>query len=69
MGKQKKCVYCGATTDYYHDVCRYCRNKLPTVRKLIAVGNMIRRRAEEEKKIQQESIIKKEQEQHGQQKI
>ena len=64
------CRYCGGQCkESEGDICGYCRNKLPTVRKLIAIGNMIRRRAEEEKKIQQESIIKKEQEQHGQQKI
>lgn len=70
MEKQKKCRYCGVTTDCRHDVCGYCRDKLPIVHRLLAVGKLIRQCAEEEKKLREKTIHnKKEQEQHGHQKV
>ena len=43
------CRYCGGQCKASEgDICGYCRNKLPVVRKLIAVGMLIRLCAEEE---------------------
>lgn len=67
------CRYCGGQCKASEgDICGYCRNKLPVVRKLIAVGMLIRLCAEEEKKLRQKSFNEKEHKkhgQHGQQKI
>lgn len=37
------CKYCGQKIPYTHDeMCSTCRNKLPLVRKLITVGNLLK---------------------------
>lgn len=67
----KPCRYCGGQCKASEgDICGYCREKLPVVRRLIAVGRLIRKSAEEEKKLREKTIHnKKEQEQHGYQKV
>lgn len=63
------CRYCGGKcTPAEGDICRYCRDKLPVVRKLIAVGEVIRICAEEERKLREEIIIERKQ-QYEHQKI
>ena len=51
------CRYCGGQCkESEGDICGYCRNKLPVVRRLIAIGRLIQLCAEEEKKLREETI-------------
>lgn len=60
------CRYCGGQCkESEGDICGYCRNKLPVVRRLIAIGRLIQLCAEEEKKLREETFNKKEPKQHG----
>ena len=62
----KPCRYCGGQCKASEgDICGYCREKLPVVRRLIAVGRLIRLCAEEEKKLRQQTFNEKESKQHG----
>ena len=47
---RERCVYCGCALGKYQRVCSECYRKLILVRRIIAIGKMIKRQAEEEKR-------------------
>lgn len=47
---RERCVYCGCAVGKYQRVCSECYRKLILVRRIIAIGKMIKRQAEEEKR-------------------
>lgn len=42
---KRVCKYCGATAHNGTDVCSTCTEKIPIVRKITAIGHMIKRQA------------------------
>lgn len=50
MPESGRCKYCGCKAGKHQRVCAECYKKLILVRKLIAIGKMIKQQAEEEKR-------------------
>ena len=42
---KRVCKYCGATAHNGTDVCSTCTEKIPIVRKITAIGHVIKRQA------------------------
>lgn len=47
--KKKPCVYCGMNISSGGNVCQACREKLPLVRRIIAIGVELKLQAAKEK--------------------
>ena len=50
MPESWRCKYCGCIVGKYHRVCSECYKKLILIRKIKAIGKIIRWQAEEEKR-------------------